>query len=73
MIAQDPELIADVDRRITVGSTAERAVYDAFSHYRELLLVLVKHMAGRVADLDDVRNRIVCGCSVFPCPGCTGQ
>ncbi|MEU3506156.1 phosphoenolpyruvate-utilizing N-terminal domain-containing protein, partial [Streptomyces hundungensis] len=36
MIAQDPELMSDVDRRIVVGSTAERAVYDAFSHYREL-------------------------------------
>lgn len=37
MIAQDPELMADVDRRIAVGSTAERGVYDAFSQYRELL------------------------------------
>src|ERR1044072_289147 len=34
MMAQDPELIADVERRITVGSTAERAVYDAFAAYR---------------------------------------
>lgn len=37
MIAQDPELMADVDRRIAVGSTAERGVYDAFAAYRELL------------------------------------
>ncbi|MFE4723714.1 phosphoenolpyruvate-utilizing N-terminal domain-containing protein, partial [Streptomyces sp. NPDC056728] len=34
MMAQDPELMADVDRRIAVGSTAERAVYDAFASYR---------------------------------------
>ena len=31
MMAQDPELMADVERRIAVGSTAERAVYDAFA------------------------------------------
>lgn len=37
MIAEDPELMADVDRRIAVGSTAERGVYDAFAAYRDLL------------------------------------
>lgn len=37
MIATDPELMADVDRRIAVGSTAERGIYDAFASYRDLL------------------------------------
>lgn len=37
MMAQDPELMADVERRIAVGSTAERGVYDAFAAYRALL------------------------------------
>ncbi|GGV60578.1 phosphoenolpyruvate-protein phosphotransferase [Streptomyces longisporoflavus] len=69
MIAQDPELMADVDRRITVGSSAERAVYDAFSHYRELLAGAGEYMAGRVADLDDVRNRIVARLLGVPMPG----
>ncbi|MFF1699911.1 phosphoenolpyruvate--protein phosphotransferase [Streptomyces sp. NPDC058257] len=69
MIAQDPELIADVDRRITVGSSAERAIYDAFSHYRELLAGAGEYMAGRVADLDDVRNRIVARLLGVPMPG----
>ncbi|MFE3184731.1 phosphoenolpyruvate--protein phosphotransferase [Streptomyces violascens] len=69
MIAQDPELMADVDRRIVVGSTAERAVYDAFSHYRELLAGAGEYMAGRVADLDDVRNRIVARLLGVPMPG----
>ncbi|WP_306338902.1 phosphoenolpyruvate--protein phosphotransferase [Streptomyces sp. KL118A] len=69
MIAQDPELMSDVDRRITVGSTAERAVYDAFSHYRELLAGAGEYMAGRVADLDDVRNRIVARLLGVPMPG----
>ncbi|MEV0092695.1 phosphoenolpyruvate--protein phosphotransferase [Streptomyces sp. NPDC050738] len=69
MIAQDPELMADADRRIAVGSTAERAVYDAFSHYRELLAGAGEYMAGRVADLDDVRNRIVARLLGVPMPG----
>ncbi|MBL1101082.1 phosphoenolpyruvate-utilizing N-terminal domain-containing protein, partial [Streptomyces coffeae] len=29
LMARDPELLADVDRRIVAGSTAERAVYDS--------------------------------------------
>ncbi|GAA1361792.1 phosphoenolpyruvate--protein phosphotransferase [Streptomyces beijiangensis] len=69
MIAQDPELMVDADRRIAVGSTAERAVYDAFSHYRELLAGAGEYMAGRVADLDDVRNRIVARLLGVPMPG----
>ncbi|MFB7500224.1 phosphoenolpyruvate--protein phosphotransferase [Streptomyces sp. NPDC056161] len=69
MMAQDPELIADVDRRIADGSTAERAVHDAFAAYRELLAGAGEYLAGRVADLDDVRNRIVARLLGVPMPG----
>ncbi|NED18207.1 phosphoenolpyruvate--protein phosphotransferase [Streptomyces sp. SID9913] len=69
MMAQDPELMTDVERRITGGSTAERAVYDAFAAYRELLAGAGEYMAGRVADLDDVRNRIVARLLGVPMPG----
>ncbi|NNN37110.1 phosphoenolpyruvate--protein phosphotransferase [Streptomyces sp. S3(2020)] len=69
LMAQDPELMADVDRRIAVGSTAERAVYDAFAAYRELLANAGEYLAGRVADLDDVRNRIVARLLGVPMPG----
>ncbi|MCX2968540.1 MULTISPECIES: phosphoenolpyruvate--protein phosphotransferase [Streptomyces] len=69
LMAQDPELIADVERRVTVGGTAERAVYDAFSTYRELLAGAGEYLAGRVADLDDVRNRIVARLMGVPMPG----
>ncbi|MBO8200080.1 phosphoenolpyruvate--protein phosphotransferase [Streptomyces smyrnaeus] len=69
MMAQDPELMADVERRITVGSTAERAVYDAFAAYRALLAQAGDYLAGRVADLDDVRNRIVARLLGVPMPG----
>ncbi|MFI2380594.1 phosphoenolpyruvate--protein phosphotransferase [Streptomyces sp. NPDC018964] len=69
MMAQDPELMAAVERRIAVGSTAERAVYDAFAAYRELLANAGEYLAGRVADLDDVRNRIVARLLGVPMPG----
>ncbi|WP_436735944.1 phosphoenolpyruvate--protein phosphotransferase [Streptomyces sp. BBFR102] len=69
MMAQDPELIADVERRIAVGSTAERAVYDALASYRALLAGAGEYLAGRVADLDDVRNRIVARLLGVPMPG----
>ncbi|GGO96860.1 phosphoenolpyruvate--protein phosphotransferase [Wenjunlia tyrosinilytica] len=69
LMAQDPELMADVERRIAVGSTAERAVYDAFASYRALLAQAGDYLAGRVADLDDVRNRIVARLLGVPMPG----
>ncbi|MDI5972113.1 phosphoenolpyruvate--protein phosphotransferase [Streptomyces sp. SL13] len=69
LMAADPELLADVDRRIAVGSTAERAVYDAFASYRALLAGAGEYLAGRVADLDDVRNRIVARLLGVPMPG----
>ncbi len=69
LMAQDPELMADVERRIAVGSTAERAVYDAFASYRALLAGAGDYLAGRVADLDDVRNRIVARLLGVPMPG----
>lgn len=69
MMAQDPELMSDVDRRIAVGSTAERGVYDAFAAYRALLANAGEYLAGRVADLDDVRNRIVARLLGVPMPG----
>jgi phosphotransferase system enzyme I (PtsI) len=69
LMAQDPELMADVERRITVGSSAERAVYDAFAAYRALLSTAGDYLAGRVADLDDVRNRIVARLMGVPMPG----
>ncbi|GAA4957128.1 hypothetical protein GCM10023238_24710 [Streptomyces heliomycini] len=58
-----------MERRIAVGSTAERAVYDAFAAYRELLANAGEYLAGRVADLDDVRNRIVARLLGVPMPG----
>ncbi|WP_327174603.1 phosphoenolpyruvate--protein phosphotransferase [Streptomyces sp. NBC_01335] len=69
MMAQDPELMVDVERRIAEGSTAERGLYEAFAAYRALLANAGEYLAGRVADLDDVRNRIVARLLGVPMPG----
>ncbi|MGK5530560.1 phosphoenolpyruvate--protein phosphotransferase [Streptomyces sp. URMC 129] len=69
LMAEDPELLADVERRIAVGAAAERAVFDAFAAYRALLAGAGEYLAGRVADLDDVRNRIVARLLGVPIPG----
>ncbi|WP_103500347.1 MULTISPECIES: phosphoenolpyruvate--protein phosphotransferase [Streptomyces] len=69
LMARDPELKADVERRVDAGSTAERAVHDAFGAYRELLAGAGEYLAGRVADLDDVRNRIIARLLGVPMPG----
>ncbi|RMI41243.1 phosphoenolpyruvate--protein phosphotransferase, partial [Streptomyces triticirhizae] len=69
LMAEDPELLADAERRISVGSSAERAVYDALAAYRALLAGAGEYLAGRVADLDDVRNRIIARLMGLPTPG----
>jgi len=69
LMALDPELWADLRRRVAVGSNAARTVYDAFAAYRALLAQAGAYFAGRVADLDDVRNRIVARLMGVPMPG----
>ncbi len=69
LMAQDPELMAEVERRIAGGSCAERAVFDAFAAYRALLAQAGEYLAGRAADLDDVRDRIIARLLGVPMPG----
>jgi phosphotransferase system enzyme I (PtsI) len=58
-MARDPGLAEEVARRLGGGATAARAVYDAFGTYRALLARAGEYMAARVADLDDLRDRVV--------------
>jgi phosphoenolpyruvate-protein phosphotransferase (PTS system enzyme I) len=58
--AADPELERLAEEAIRAGASAERAVVDAFGKFRELLAASEsEYLAGRVADLDDVRDRVV--------------
>ncbi|WP_277423207.1 phosphoenolpyruvate-utilizing N-terminal domain-containing protein, partial [Pseudomonas viridiflava] len=58
LMSQDPTLLDDVRTRIDGGTNAERAVYEAFAQFRELLVGMGGYMGERAADLDDVAQRI---------------
>jgi len=69
LMVRDPDLAAEVARQVRAGSTAARAVYDAFGSYRTSIAAAGHYVAGRVADLDDVCHRTVARLSGTPPPG----
>lgn len=69
LMARDPDLAAEVARRVAAGSTAARAVYDAFGTHRTRIAAAGRLVAGRVADLDDVCHRTIARLSGTPPPG----
>jgi phosphotransferase system enzyme I (PtsI) len=69
MMAQDPGLIDDVNARIETGSTGERAVFDAFAGFQDMLTAMGGYMAERAADLGDVSQRIIAHLRGVPAPG----
>lgn len=60
LMADDPAIADDVAGRVAAGATAARAVWDAFASFRDTLSR--SKLADRVADLDDVRDRVVAAC-----------
>ncbi|ARJ04619.1 phosphoenolpyruvate-protein phosphotransferase [Cnuibacter physcomitrellae] len=68
-MAEDPTLADDVAARIDGGSTAERAVFDAFAAFRDLLVSMGGYMGERATDLDDVSQRVVAHLRGVPAPG----
>jgi phosphotransferase system enzyme I (PtsI) len=69
MMAQDPGLVDDVNVRIESGSTGERAVFEAFAAFQEVLGGMGGYLAERAADLADVAQRIVARLRGVPAPG----
>ena len=68
MMARDPSLADDVAVRVRSGTSAPRAIHEAFATYRDLLAGAGEYLAGRVADLDDVRDRTVAWLLGVPMP-----
>ena len=68
-MAEDPTLRDDVDSRITQGKTAERAVYEAFAAFRDLLTSMGGYMGERATDLNDVSQRVVAHLQGVAAPG----
>jgi phosphotransferase system enzyme I (PtsI) len=59
MMAEDPSLHEHIESRIAEGATAERAVFDAFASFRDLLTSVGGRSAERAADLSDLSQRTV--------------
>jgi phosphoenolpyruvate-protein phosphotransferase (PTS system enzyme I) len=68
-MAEDPTLRDDVNARIDTGKTAERAVFEAFVQFRDLLTSMGGYMGERASDLDDVSQRVVAHLQGVPAPG----
>jgi len=69
MMAQDPMLSDDVKARIEAGSTGERAVFEAFEAFQEILIGMGGYMAERATDLGDVAQRIIANLRGVAAPG----
>jgi len=69
LMADDPMLLADVKERINRGSTAERAVFDAFAGFAAVLETAGGYMAERAGDLADVANRVIARIMGISAPG----
>jgi phosphotransferase system enzyme I (PtsI) len=69
MMAEDSTLLDDVVARIETGKTAERAVFEGFAVFRDMLVSLGGYMGERATDLDDVAQRVIAALSGSPAPG----
>ncbi|GLI27978.1 phosphoenolpyruvate-protein phosphotransferase [Agromyces rhizosphaerae] len=69
MMAEDPTLMDDIVKRLGEGKTAERAVFEAFASFREMLAAMGGYMGERAADLDDVSQRVIANLLKLPAPG----
>jgi phosphotransferase system enzyme I (PtsI) len=68
-MAEDPTLADDINARIETGKTAERAVFEAFVQFRDLLTSMGGYMGERATDLDDVSQRAVAHLQGVAAPG----
>jgi len=69
MMAQDPTLSEDVKARIDAGTSGERAVFEAFAAFQDILIGMGGYMAERATDLGDVAQRIIAHLRGVPAPG----
>ncbi len=68
-MAEDPSLLEDIGRLVLMGKTAERAVFEAFATFRDMLTGMGGYMAERASDLVDISQRVVAQLMGVSCPG----
>ncbi|WP_072314258.1 phosphoenolpyruvate--protein phosphotransferase [Agrococcus sp. Marseille-P2731] len=69
LMAQDPAILDDVRSRLESGSNAERATWDAYGSFRDMLTAMGGYMAERATDLEDVAQRVVARLRGVSAPG----
>jgi phosphotransferase system enzyme I (PtsI) len=69
LMAVDPTLADDVEQRIAGGATGERAVFEAFAAFQEMLVGMGGYMAERATDLGDVAQRVIAALRGVAAPG----
>lgn len=69
LMAQDPAILDDVRTRMEGGANAERATWDAYGAFRDMLVSMGGYMAERATDLDDVAQRVVARLRGVAAPG----
>ena len=68
-IAEDPGLDDAIEAAITAGTAAPWAVREALAGYQDALRAAGGYLAERVADLDDIGDRVVAVLLDVPMPG----
>nr|WP_211177035.1 phosphoenolpyruvate--protein phosphotransferase [Pseudonocardia acidicola] len=69
-MAEDPGLLDLAEAGVSDrGLTAARAVYEAANTFRDMLAAAGGYIGARVADVEDVRDRIVAAVLGIPMPG----
>lgn len=69
LMAQDPAILDDVRARLDAGTNAEKATWDAYASFRDMLTAMGGYMAERATDLDDVAQRVVARLRGVAAPG----
>ncbi len=69
LMAEDPSLLDGIRERTGAGRTGERAIFETFAQYRELLAAAGGYLAERVSDLDDLAARAIAVATGVPMPG----
>jgi phosphotransferase system enzyme I (PtsI) len=69
MMASDPTVRDDIERRVRSGLVAERAVFEAFEEFRSGLLAAGGRPAESAVDLRDVQRRVIARLSGAPMSG----
>ncbi|MEO3890988.1 phosphoenolpyruvate--protein phosphotransferase [Nonomuraea sp. B5E05] len=69
MMAEDPMLLEEAERRARDGADAAHALDAAFAQHRDALAGLGGYLAERAADLDDLKHRAVAFALGLPMPG----